>query len=104
MHPIPFKGHNCTYAKDQPEYKPLPAFKDDGPQGQVVTCWNLGFWERLRLLLTGKVWVCMLTFNGPLSPLKVSSKKSDFLQDVKHNYEEETGFASDRERQMHIHS
>lgn len=79
MTPIQFPEANVTFAKDQPEYMPLPAFKNDSPQGEVISCWQLSFRERLRILFTGKLWVCLLTFNKPLTPSAFSTKKSDML-------------------------
>jgi hypothetical protein len=79
MKPIEFKEQNVVFAKDQKEYIPLPAFKNDSPQGEVVSCWKLSFVERLRLLLTGKLWVCLLSFNNPLTPSFFTTKKSEVL-------------------------
>ena len=67
MKPIPFKEQNCTYAENQPEYLPLPAFKDD--KGEVVSCWGMTWRERLRIIFSGKVYVSLLTFNHPLQPV-----------------------------------
>lgn len=80
MKPIKFPESNVTFAKDQPQYKQLPAFKNNSPQGEVVTCWHLSFRERLRILFKGKLWVCMLSFNKPLSPIALSTKKEYFLK------------------------
>jgi hypothetical protein len=71
MKPIEFEGHNVVFAKDQPEYMPLPAFKD--PSGGVVTCWELTPEERLELFNTGKLWIKQLTFNQPLQPVIASA-------------------------------
>lgn len=79
MKPIEFKEQNIVFAKDQPEYQPLPAFKDDTPQGEVISCWSLSFSERLRILFFGKLWVSLLTFNKPLTPSFFTTKKSDVL-------------------------
>ena len=68
MKPIKFKEQNCTFAENQPEYLPLPAFKDDTEEGQVISCWKLSFKERLKILFTGRLWVCLLTFRKPLTP------------------------------------
>ena len=54
MKPITFKEHNVVYAKDQPEYNPLPALKDN--TGAVVSCWKLSIKERFKLIFTGKLW------------------------------------------------
>ena len=67
MKPIKFKESNCVYAEHQPDYLPLPAFKDI--DGLVISCWELSWRERLKLLFTGKMWLRILTFNGPLQPI-----------------------------------
>ncbi len=79
MKPIKFKGQNVTFAENQPEYQPLPAFKNDGPQGEVISCWQLSFRERLRIFFTGKLWVSLLSFNQPLTPSYFTTKKSDVI-------------------------
>ena len=79
MTPIKFPEANVTFAKDQSEYQPLPAFKSDTQQGEVVSCWQLSLKERLRLLFTGKLWVSLLTFNKPLTPSFFTTKKSEVL-------------------------
>ena len=79
MKPIKFKEQNCTYAENQPEYLPLPAFKSDEPGGQVTSCWSLSFSERVRVLFTGKIWVSLMMFNKPLTPTFFTTKKSDVL-------------------------
>lgn len=66
MRPIEFPEQNCVYAKDQPEYQPLPAHKTD--DGMVVSCWALTWRERLQVLFSGKVWWSVLTFNQRLQP------------------------------------
>jgi hypothetical protein len=71
-----FKEQNTVFAKNQPEYKPLPALKLDG-DGQVVTCWSLSAGERLRVLFTGKIWVSLLSFGNPLMPQFLSTRKKD---------------------------
>jgi hypothetical protein len=73
MKPIEFEEQNCVYAEDQPEYLPLPVFKEKGEEGAVTSCWALTWraltWrERLRLLWTGRVWLTVWTFNEPLQP------------------------------------
>ena len=57
------------FAKDQPEYITLPSHRS--PDGRVVTRWRLTFMERLRILLTGDLWLSLLTFNQPLQPVKL---------------------------------
>lgn len=70
MRPIDFPQSNVVYAKDQPEYLPLPAHRS--PDGEVTSCWGLTWRERLRVLRTGRIYFSQLTFNGPLQPQRPS--------------------------------
>jgi len=73
MKPIEFAEQNIVYAKDQPEYLPLPAYRT--PDGMEATaCWGMTWRERIRVLLTGRVYVTLLTFGGPLTPSIVSTR------------------------------
>lgn len=70
MKPVRFKGMNVTFAEGQPEYLPLPAYRmPDDPRGTVITCWELSFLEKIKILFTGKVYISLLTFNQALTPL-----------------------------------
>lgn len=82
MKPISFKEQNVVYAENQPEYLPLPAYKVDSPQGQVISCWKLSFRERIRILFTGMLWVSLLSFNRPLTPSFFTTKKSDLFYET----------------------
>lgn len=77
MKPIKFKHQNVVFAEDQPEYQPLPALKIDSPTGEVVSCWKLSFKERIKVLVFGRVWMSLMSFNKPLTPsfLAVSRKE-----------------------------
>jgi hypothetical protein len=68
MKPVNFDGSNCTYAEDQEEYLSLPAYKHGDEYGTVTSCWQMGVRERLKVLLSGKVYLSLLTFNKPLTP------------------------------------
>lgn len=68
MKPVSFKHQNIVFAKDQPEYQPLPALRIDSPQGEVISCWKMSFKERIKVLFTGVVWLSLLSFNKPLTP------------------------------------
>lgn len=74
MEPIEFYGSNVVIAKDQPAYRPLPAHVS--PDGDVVTCWRLSWWERLKLLARGHLWLKMKTFNAPLQPVLLSVERT----------------------------
>lgn len=60
-----------VFAKDQPDYLPLPAFRCE--DGAVVTRWRLTFGERLKILLSGDLWLTVLTFHRPLQPVKLTT-------------------------------
>jgi len=80
MKPTNFPEANIKFAEDQPEYETLPAFKDPGPRGEVITCWKLSLKERLQLLFFGRIWLVLLSFHQPLTPSYMSVKKSDVLE------------------------
>lgn len=67
-----FKITETIFAKDQPEYIPLPAWR--GEDGRVVTRWRLTWKERLRILFFGNLWLTVLTFNHPLQPVKLETE------------------------------
>lgn len=77
MKPVTFKEHNVVYAKDQPEYQPLPVLKDQ--DGAVVSCWKLSFKEVLQIIFRRKLWLCMQTFNAPLQPVFLTTDKSELI-------------------------
>lgn len=79
MEPIQFKEANVVYAKDQPEYVPVPAYQMKDSKGQVIFCLKATWQERLQFLLTGKMWVSMLTFGDPLTPSFHSVFKHDMF-------------------------
>ena len=70
MKPIEFVGMTTTFAKNQPEYLPLPAAVSS--DGIVMTCWRFGFWERIRILFTGRMWFSQHTFGDRLQPQRPS--------------------------------
>ena len=67
MIPIKFEGYNVIYAENQPEYIPLPVYKD--ADGTVTSCWSFTFMERLKILLGAKLYWSQMTFNSPLQPI-----------------------------------
>ena len=74
MKPIEFKEQNCIYAKDQPEYLPLPVYKIGGT---ITCCWKLSFKERIKLLFNGILYVTIMNFNNPLQPHRIVIDKKD---------------------------
>lgn len=79
MKPIKFKESNVTYGEGQKEYLPLPAHLDAGVKGYVITCWKLSIIERIRLFITGRLWLSQMSFQQPLQPQYATTKKSDIF-------------------------
>jgi len=73
MKPITFKESNTTFAKDQPQYRPLPAWKGKG--GEVISCWKMNWKEKIKVIINGKVWLSTWTFNQPLQPQRLDVDK-----------------------------
>ena len=69
MEAIKTKDTNCVYAEDQDEYLSLPVHKSN--DGIVTSCWKLSLRERVKILLFGKLYLQMLTFNNPLQPVRL---------------------------------
>lgn len=69
-----------TYAKDQPEYFPIPVLRL--PDGQTASRWRLTWRERLRALFFGDIYLSVLTFNRPLQPIALSTELFEEFIDV----------------------
>lgn len=80
MTPVEFEEQNTVFAKNQPEYLPLPALYSSSSNGEVITCWRLSLRERLKVLFTGRLWSCVMTFRKPLAPMSLSVDKHDFIE------------------------
>ena len=79
MKPVKFKHQNTVFAEGQSEYQPLPSLKIERDEGDVITCWKLSLYERLQVLLFGKVWLSLLSFNKPLTPIYMSVNRKDMF-------------------------
>jgi len=61
MFPISFKQQNFILKKPptmEEECKDLPAFKTDN---YILSCWSRSFFQRLKFLIFGKLWVWVYT-------------------------------------------
>lgn len=67
MHPIEFKGQNVIFAKEQPQYQPLPALRM--PDGEVYSCWQLSDEEIVSIIKNKCIFIKQLTFNDQLQPI-----------------------------------
>ncbi len=80
---IEFPEQTVVIAKDQPEYNPLPAHQFKDETGRIACCWQLSIADRIRLLLTGKIWHQILTFNMPLQPQLITVEKPEMNNGTK---------------------
>jgi len=67
-----------TFAKDQPEYRPLPAVVFHGPERRVISRWTLTADERARIAAGEDLYVEQLTFGGALQPILPTIGLRDF--------------------------
>jgi hypothetical protein len=65
-----YEQHETLYAKDQPEYQPLPALVTEG--GQVLSRWELSDDEMAIVIQTRSIYLLMATFNQPLTPVMLA--------------------------------
>lgn len=78
MELIGFPEQTVVIANNQPQYRPLPAHRFDGDRkGRIAFCWALSWRERITLLIRGRIWHEVLTFNHPLQPQLLSIDKPD---------------------------
>ena len=70
MKPVDFKGKNVTFAKNQDDYLPLPAYvgRDTNGNTCVVSCWEMSDVELQEVMKTKRVFVIILTYGKPLQP------------------------------------
>lgn len=72
VEPTHFEGSKLViYAKDQPEYIPLPAMVN--PEGLVMTEWEPSAEELERLLCGGRIRLWVHTFGRPLQPVNIEA-------------------------------
>jgi hypothetical protein len=69
MTPIEFPQQTIVWAKNQPPYLPLPAYTDDR---ETISCWQLTWRERLKVLCFGCLWLRQMNFGSPLQPQALS--------------------------------
>lgn len=81
MDPIKFEGMNETFAEGQPEYIPLPVYKES--DGKVTSVWELSDDERDLIADGANVCLCQSTFNQALQPVNLWIAKVYELEDGK---------------------
>lgn len=103
MKPIEFPGQSIIFAKDQPQYQPLPAlvftnalgakkcsfqpmmvdvnldWQKDDPTGVVISCWELTDEEIENLVKSKRLYISQMTFCRGLSPILPATGLSDLV-------------------------
>lgn len=75
---VPSAGNDeIVYAKDQPEYQPLPCLRME--DGTILTRWSLDEDEKQKVLEQGYVYLSVSTFNQPLQPLLITVEPPDWF-------------------------
>lgn len=69
------KELEVVYAKDQPEYIPLPVVRLT--DGTVISRWQLTLKERLKLLFGSSLFLRQLTFSSALQPISPSIEEPE---------------------------
>lgn len=67
-------------AKDQPQYKTLPAIRERGPEGRTTSRWKLTWAERFTIFLSGSLWITQMSWRRPLQPILPSTEEPEFGQ------------------------
>lgn len=78
MRPIRFPEVNKTLKPPmghEASVKDLPVWTNND---MVASCWRLSFWERIRALIFGRVWLQVLTHKGTQPPVAMSCYRSIF--------------------------
>ena len=65
-----------VYAKDQPEYMPLPAYRTE--EGIVLSRWHMTWRERVTALLHGDVYLWVHTYGHPLQPVQMQVQMPNY--------------------------
>jgi hypothetical protein len=78
-HRLPEGSRPVVFAKDQPQYRQLPAMVT--PAGHVVTNWRPTTEELARLNAGDPITLVAWTFNQPLQPLLLQVGAVDLLED-----------------------
>lgn len=69
-----------VYAADQPECRPLPAFKC--LDGKILTRWQMTEAEKQIVCEQGYIYLAVSTFNQPLQPVMLAVTPPDNIETV----------------------
>ena len=90
MKSVKFKESGIVFAKGDPIYE-THVYMDQSVRGEkdIVVCYKLNFWERLMVLVTGRIWLTQTTYDGILRPLWLTTIKKQLLTTRKQRRDKE---------------
>lgn len=90
MKSVKFKECRIVFAKGDPIYE-THVYMDQSVRGEkdIVVCYKLNFWERLMVLITGRIWLTQTTYDGKLKPLWLTTLKKQLLTNRKQRRDKE---------------
>jgi hypothetical protein len=71
------EAHEIIFARNQPEFRKLPAIVSKQKDGAVLTRWRLAPEDRAALAAGADVFVEVLTMGNALQPLRVAVGEDD---------------------------
>lgn len=78
MKPIKFMGSNTTYTAEGCGGLPALVANDAEGQPRIISCWRMNWQQRLKVLLTGRIW---LDIWGTIQPPVALEVDRPFKQD-----------------------
>lgn len=80
MKAVRFPECNTVFAEGNEDHETY-AFVDNSKKGNkdIVSCYRLSFLERLLVMVTGRMWVNITSFNGKLHPMRLSIIKQTMI-------------------------
>lgn len=79
---VKWKHTNIEIGLKQNQYITLPALKINGAEGHLITKWKLTIPQRLKVLITGTIWMNSMTYNKPFTPMKLSTNRKQLYKYV----------------------
>jgi len=71
MKAIKFKKSNSEIAKGQDQYITLHAEIRNNEEGEVISCYQPTFWERVKIMFGENIYLTQLTFGDKLQPQRL---------------------------------
>lgn len=75
-----YQSQEKVYAKDQPQYKPLPTHRSK--DGIVLSRWTLTESERVAVASGSDLFLYNWTFNQPLQPIRLEVCDKESLNEI----------------------